>query len=368
MTAAIAKRLRSAISKENANSVMAIVLAGDVGGTKTLLRLTNTEDSIGDYPPSPLFEASYASSNYEHLTVIVQKFLSAAEASLGYLPQPQTACFGIAGPVIDRTSELTNLGWSLQEDRLAEVLGIGRVVLINDFTAVGYGIEGLALRDLYTIQAGEPQPQAPIGLIGAGTGLGEGFLVWDSGGYKVYSSEGGHTDFAPRDRLEIDLLQYLLQRHEHVSVERVVSGQGIVSIYQFLRDRQFATDEIGLDKIVRDWEQGNSKVNPAAAISQAGIEKSDRLAVQTMLMFLRAYGAEVGNLALKLLPYGGLYIAGGVAAKILPLMQHGEFIEAFQQKGRMRSILQKIPLHLILNPEVGLIGSVLYATRACLED
>jgi glucokinase len=193
-------------------------------------------------------------------------------------------------------------------------------------------------------------------------------MTWNGSGYKVYSSEGGHADFAPRDRLEVDLLQYLLQRHERVSIERVVSGQGIVSIYQFLRDRQFATDEVGLGRIVRDWEQGKQEISPAAAISRAGMEKGDRLAMQTMQMFVRAYGAEAGNLALKLLPYGGLYIAGGVAAKILPLMQQGEFMMAFQQKGRMKPILKDIPVYIILNPEVGLIGSMLYATRTCLED
>jgi glucokinase len=347
---------------------MAIVLAGDIGGTKTLLRLADTVTSSFGHLPSTLFEASYVSRSYEHLTVIVQKFLATAATSVGYVPQPQTACFGIAGPVVNRTSELTNLGWLLQGDRMAEALGIAQVALINDFAAVGYGIAGLTPRDLHTLQTGNPQPHAPIGLIGAGTGLGEGFLTWDSGSYKVCGSEGGHVDFAPRDRLEVDLLQYLWQRHERVSVERVVSGQGIVSIYQFLRDSQFATDEVGLEAIVRDWEEGKQNISPAAAISRAAIEKRDRLAMQTMQMFVRAYGSEAGNLALKLLPYGGLYIAGGVAAKILPLMEEGEFMLAFQQKGRMQPILHDIPVHIILNPEVGLIGSMLYAARACLED
>jgi glucokinase len=350
---------------------MAIVLAGDIGGTKTRLCLADSADSAkveSENLPSKLFEASYLSNDYEHLTVIVQKFLAAAQDSLGYLPQPQTACFGIAGPVVNNTSELTNLGWSLQSDRLEIALGIGQVTLINDFAAVGYGIAGLASHDLHTLQAGQPQPQAPIAIIGAGTGLGEGWLTWSDGSYKVHNSEGGHTSFAPCDRMEIDLLQYLLRRHAHVSVERVVSGQGIVSIYQFLRDSQFAVDTIGLAQIVSNWERGIGKVDPAAAISQAGLEQRDRLAKQTMLMFVRAYGAEAGNLALKLLPYGGLYIAGGIAAKILPLLQQGEFIAAFQQKGRMQALLEYIPLHIILNPNVGLIGSTLYASRSCLED
>ena len=347
---------------------MALVLAGDIGGTKTLLRLADTADTDNENLPIKLFEASYRSNDYEHLTVIVQKFLASGQDRLGYLPQPQTACFGIAGPVVNNASELTNLGWSLQGDRLEIALGIGQVTLINDFAAVGYGIAGLESKDLHTLQTGKPQPQAPIAIIGAGTGLGEGWLTWSGSSYKVHNSEGGHADFAPRDRLELDLLQYLLNRHEHVSVERVVSGQGIVSVYQFLRDSQFAVDTIGLAQIVSDWEEGAGTVDAAAAISQAGLEKRDRLATQTMLMFVQAYGAEAGNLALKILPYGGLYIAGGIAAKILPLMQQGEFMTAFQQKGRMQSLLAHIPLHIILNPNVGLLGSTLYAARACLED
>lgn len=344
---------------------MALVLAGDIGGTKTLLRLADTENKN---IPSKLVEASYRSNDYEHLTAIVQKFLISAQDHLGYSPQPQTACFGIAGPVVNNTSELTNLGWLLEGDRLAIALDIGQVSLINDFAAVGYGIAGLESHDLHTLQTGQPQPQAPIAIIGAGTGLGEGWLTWSDGSYQVHSSEGGHSSFAPRDQLDLDLVQYLLRRHEHVSVERVVSGQGIVSIYQFLRDSQFAVDTIGLAQIVSDWESGIGTVDPAAAISQAGLEQRDRLATQTMLMFVKAYGAEAGNLALKLLPYGGLYIAGGIAAKILPLIQQGEFMAAFQQKGRMQSLLAHIPLHIILNPNVGLIGSTLYAARACLED
>lgn len=347
---------------------MALVLAGDIGGTKTLLRLANTEILERGNLPLKLFEASYRSNDYEHLTAIVQKFLTAAQQRLGCFPQPQTACFGIAGPVVSNTSELTNLGWSLQGDRLATDLEIGQVELINDFAAIGYGIAGLDSSDLHTLQIGKQQPQAPIAIIGAGTGLGEGWLTWSSNGYKIHNSEGGHADFAPRDRLEMDLLQYLLRRHEHVSVERVVSGQGILSIYQFLRDSQFAVDTIGLGQIVKDWENGTGTVDPAAAISQAGLEKRDRLAKQTMLMFVQAYGAEAGNLALKLLPYGGLYIAGGIAAKILPLMQQGEFMTAFRQKGRMQTIMADVPLHIIVNPTVGLIGSTLHAARACLED
>ncbi len=350
---------------------MALVLAGDIGGTKTLLSLADTAgiaDTKGENLPTKLFEASYRSHDYEHLTVIVQKFLATAQDRLGYLPQPQTACFGIAGPVVNNTSELTNLGWSLQGDRLEIALEIGQVTLINDFAAVGYGIAGLESKDLHTLQTGQPQPQATIAIIGAGTGLGEGWLTWSGSSYKVHNSEGGHTSFAPCDRLELDLWQYLLRRHGHVSVERVVSGQGIVSIYQFLRDSQFAVDTIGLAQIVSDWEMGKGTVDPAAAISQAGLEQRDRLATQTMLMFVQAYGAEAGNLALKLLPYSGLYLAGGIAAKILPLLQQGEFIAAFQQKGRMQGLLEHIPVHIILNPNVGLIGSTLYAARSCLED
>ncbi|MCM0593419.1 MAG: glucokinase [Gloeotrichia echinulata IR180] len=340
---------------------MTLLLAGDIGGTKTILRLVETSDSPG---LRTIHEASYPSGDFPDLVPIVQQFLVQAKA-----PTPQKACFAIAGPVVNHTAKLTNLAWYLDTERLQQELNISSVSLINDFAAVGYGIFGLTKQDLLTLQVGKHQPEAPIAVIGAGTGLGEGFLIKQGNHYQVFPSEGGHADFAPRNELEFLLLKYLLDKHDiqRVSVERVVSGQGIVSIYQFLRDRKMATESPDIAQTVRTWEQEagqpEKSVDPGAVIGKAALEGRDRLSEQTIQLFIEAYGAEAGNLAIKLLPYGGLYIAGGIAPKILPLMQNSSFLLNFTQKGRMRSILEEIPVYIILNQQVGLIGAALSAAR-----
>ncbi len=345
---------------------MTLVLAGDIGGTKTILRLV--EESTGTSWQT-LYEALYPSRDFPDLVPIVQRFLSAAGQQLSKPARPQKACFAIAGPVVNDTCVLTNLAWFLDARRLETELEISKISLINDFAAVGYGILGLDNQDLYTLQAATPQPDAPIAVIGAGTGLGEGFLVQQAGTYQVFSSEGGHTDFAPRNELEFQLLQYLREKYDiqRISVERVVSGQGIVAIYQFLRDRQIAQESPEIGQIIRTWEQetGRSEksVDPAAAIAKAALEKRDRLCEQTLQLFVEAYGTEAGNLALKLLPYGGLYVAGGIAAKILPLIKEGSFLRSFGQKGRVSPLLERVPVQVVLNPQVGLIGAAICASR-----
>jgi len=345
---------------------MTLILAGDIGGTKTILRLV--EESVGTSWHT-LYEALYSSRDFPDLVPIVQRFLSVAGQQLGKPPMPQKACFAIAGPVVNDTCVLTNLAWFLEARRLEKELEIPRISLINDFAAVGYGILGLENTDLYTLQAGTPQLEAPIAVIGAGTGLGEGFLVHQATGYQVFPSEGGHADFAPRNELEFRLLQYLREKYDiqRISVERVVSGQGIVAIYQFLRDRQFAQESPEIEQIMTTWEHEtgytDKSVDPAAAIAKAALEKRDRLCEQTLQMFVEAYGAEAGNLAIKLLPYGGLYVAGGIAAKILPLIKEGQFLRTFGQKGRVSPLLERVPLQVVLNPQVGLIGAAICASR-----
>jgi glucokinase len=340
------------------------LLAGDIGGTKTILWLLQADEER-----VILHEAQYASQSFPDLVPMVRQFLSDAPPV-----QLAIACFAIAGPVINNTSTLPNLGWSLDVKRLAADLHLSTVLLVNDFEAVGHGVLGLQPNDLHVLQNGEPIPQAPIAVIGAGTGLGQGFLVHDGQQYQVFSSEGGHADFAPRSPLEFDLSRYLIEKHNiaRISVERVVSGPGIVSIYQFLRDRQFGLPSLAVDTAVRTWESqiGRSEktVDPAAVIAQAALKGDDGLSEQTMRMFVDAYGAEAGNLALKLLPYGGLYIAGGIAAKILPLMQDGLFLQAFRHKGRMSDLLERIPVYIVLNPQVGLIGAALRAERLGLNQ
>jgi len=346
---------------------MTVLLAGDIGGTKTILRLV--EQSSEGEPLRVLAQQSYPSQQFGDLVPIVNQFLEEEGQDRGY---PERACFAIAGPVEQNEAKLTNLIWHLQSDRLQEELHLQQVSLINDFAAVGYGILGLSQQDLYCLQEAEPQPQAPIAVIGAGTGLGQGFLLPDDRGeYHIFSSEGGHVDFAPRSLLESDLLHYLLEKYQwdRLSVERVVSGMGIVAIYQFLRDRQWAEESPELTQVFKTWksqmgkEHSETAIDPAAVISRSAQQKSDRLSEETMNIFMEAYGAEAGNLALKLLPYGGLYIAGGVAAKNLPLMTDGRFLRAFLNKGRMSRLLQQIPIYIITNQEVGLLGAALRAAK-----
>ena len=340
---------------------MTLLLAGDTGGTKTILRLVEISSNS---ELNTICEERYPSQDFPDLVPMVKQFIAQAGT-----PIPQKACFAIAGPVINNTAKLTNLAWFLDGERLQEDLGIARVSLINDFAAVGYGILGLTKEDLSTLQVGKPNPQAPIGIIGAGTGLGQGFLIKQGDTHQVFASEGGHSDFAPRTELEFQLLKYLMDKHDiqRVSVERVVSGLGIVAIYQFLRDRKIQRESPDIAEVIRSWEeqagQKEKSVDPGAAIGTAALEKRDRISEQTMQIFVEAYGAEAGNLALKLLPYGGLYIAGGIAPKILPLLKEGSFLLNFTQKGRMRSILTEIPVHIILNSQVGLIGAAISAAR-----
>ena len=350
-----------------------IVLAGDIGGTKTTLRLTRVEESGADtvVPAlATLWEWTYVSKTFADLVPMVHQFFKeAAEASLS-IPTVAGACFGIAGPIVNNVSELTNLNWSLSGDRLQRALEIPRVVLINDFAAIGYGIAGLQDSQLSTLQIGTPDSAAPIAIIGAGTGLGEGFLIpGPEGTLRAFPSEGGHTDFAPRSHLEFQLLTYLLERYSlpRVSVERVVSGTGIASIYQFFRDTNPREESIVMTEIYETWAREIGKkektVDLAAEVSKAALSGSDFLCEQTMSLFISAYGAEAGNLALKILPFGGLYLAGGIAPKILPMLQQGVFIKAFSSKGRMRPLLEKIPVRVILDPKVALIGATLTATK-----
>lgn len=336
------------------------ILAGDIGGTKTILRIVELQNGGNSF--DTISQETYPSQQYRDLVPMVQEFATATGTKL-----PEKACFAIAGPVINNTANLTNLSWSLDAQRLEQELDINKVSLINDFAAVSYGILGLDKSDLHTLQAGETNPESPIAVLGAGTGLGQGFLIPQASGYQVFPSEGGHADFAPRTDLEFQFLRYLENKLqlERISVERVVSGQGIVAIYQFLRDQSYAPESPQIKDAIQQWEyhenNKSKKIDPAAVISQAAIGKEDALCIKTMEMFVSAYGAEAGNLALKLLSYGGVYLAGGIAAKNLSLMATDNFISAFKQKGRLSSVLEKIPVYIILNPQVGVIGSVLYA-------
>ncbi|MEL6939917.1 MAG: glucokinase [Cyanobacteria bacterium J06598_1] len=358
---------------------MAQLLAGDIGGTKTILRLAQVDDetiqgtSSHELEIRTLYEQRYPSQNYPEFVPMVKEFLAAAGGS-GDTVKPDSACFAIAGPIVDNTCQLTNLSWFLRSEFLSGTLEIKNVQLINDFEAIGYGVLGLKPDDIYELQAGEPSETSPKAVLGAGTGLGQGFLLPSNGEYQVFPSEGGHVDFAPQSELEFQLRKYLLEKHciSRVSEERVVSGMGIISIYQFLRDRQYANESAEIGQAMDVWERQAGKrdkiADPASIISKAATEKTDLLSQKTMEIFIRAYGSEAGNISLKFLPRGGLYIAGGVTAKNLPLMKGGEFMFAFGNKGRVSHLLDKIPVRVVVNQSVGLIGAALKAARNYKEQ
>jgi glucokinase len=339
---------------------MKLLLAGDIGGTSTRLRLAPIEDWR-----SSQWERTYASQDFPDLAPVVQKFL----AELNISGEVVAACFAVAGPVVDGVAKLQNLAWQLETDRLIKSLNIPNLKLINDFAAVGYGLAHLRPDELHVLQAGEVVADAPQAVIGAGTGLGQGYLIPACGKYEVLASEGGHSDFAARTPLEFELVEYLMERDDldHVSYDRLVSGRGIVNMYRFLRDRPSAeasplADIPEIAEAVKQWEQTtmfdrSHLTDPAVLIAKAAQAGTSPLARATMQMFVSAYGAEAGNLALKFLPRGGLYIAGGIAAKNLPLLTDGTFMAAFGQKGRMRSLVAQIPVSVVLNSQVGLIGA-----------
>jgi glucokinase len=359
----------------NREKKMPYILAGDIGGTKTFLQLVETIHQR-QLPPTEMktiYEQRYISAEYRDLVPIIRQFLRDVENKTGIKPVPEQACFAIAGPVVNNTVKLTNLSWMLDASHMEQDLGISHISLINDFEAIGYGVIGLTDKDIHILQAGEYQYDAPMAVIGAGTGLGECFIIRHGETVRVFPSEGGHTDFAPQSALEFNLLKYLLVRHNinRVSVERVVSGLGIISIYQFLRDSDFTDETPEISKAVRTWEKeltsNKRTIDPGEYIGKAALEKTDRLSEETIQLFIEAYGSEAGNLALKILPFGGLYIAGGIAPKILSLLQSNDFIASFNNKGRMSSILKNVPVKVITNPKVGLIGAAIYAAQSILS-
>lgn len=321
---------------------MNLYLSADVGGTKTLLRLDGADGVLRQH--------SFSSVAYAGLDEMVAEFLHAAGAGAVV-----SACLALAGPVDGRQARLTNLPWEVDADALARRFNIPHVELINDFQAVGHGIAALRPGDLLTLQAGQPSLGNRL-VLGAGTGLGVAWLTPAHGSYKVHPSEGGHIDFAPADDTQYALLRYLQRRHGHVSYERIVSGPGLVAIFEFLRD---TGREQPSSQLLAAMAAGDA----AAALAHAAEQGDEGIARSTLALFIAIYGAFAGNLALAALPRGGIYVAGGVAARIAGAMQRGDFLRAFLDKGRFQALLQTLPLHIVLNQEVGLLGAAACARK-----
>jgi len=326
--------------------MMNCILAADIGGTKTLFQLSTERGDI-------VFEKEYVSQQFASFDLVLADFLSQDQVKEH---QVSSACFAVAGPVSGHDATVTNLPWTLNADVLASQFEITHVHLCNDFEAVAYGISCLGDDDVFILQEGDEDKHAPRAIIGAGTGLGQALLLPNGDGWQVVATEGGHTDFAPTDRLQTHLLEHLIERFGHVSYERVVSGVGLVTIYEFLRAYQQADENEHLRQAMMSSDAG-------AAISQFALEHEDPLATEALELFIQIYGAQAGNLALTVSPRGGIYLAGGIAAKNLERFKNGLFIESFSAKGRMKALMEKIPVRIVLQPKVGLLGARLLAKQ-----
>jgi len=321
-----------------------MILAGDIGGTSTRVALF---DAVGERV-APLATAVYASASLDRLEDAVDDFLRAAQA------QVHAACFGVAGPVVDGRATRPNLPWAVDAQALAERLLVGRVDVINDLEANAYGISGLASEDLVPLNKATGRPMSNRAILSAGTGLGEAGLYWDGTMHRAIASEGGHADFAPRTELERDLLRELQRSTPHVSYERVLSGEGLHRIFTFLRRR---TGQLQPEWVI---DAAHRHAAPAA-ISKAALEGTSETAVEAMRVFVSCLGAEAGNLALRMMAIGGVYLGGGIAPKILPALQDGTFMTAFVDKGRMKSLLETIPVFIIRNDQTALHGAARFA-------
>jgi glucokinase len=284
-------------------------------------------------------------------------FLDQAKAAVESL-NISAACIGVAGPVDGHLARVTNLPWTLDSDEMVQTFKLGHMQLINDFQAIGYGIPELAEQDLVTLQASEPEPHGTLAVIGAGTGLGEGILVRDGDNYRVLPSEGGHVGFAPHGEVQRQLSAYLEKRFGYVSYELICSGPGLANIYAFMHESFPEQEGEALSQAVR-----LENADIAAEVSRFATTGEDALAVSCMNLFVDIYAAQAGNLALTCLPRGGLYIAGGIAPRIIPFLQTDRFLEAFRRKGKMQGLMHDFPVLVVMNPEVGLLGAVAVASR-----
>jgi glucokinase len=322
-----------------------MILAGDIGGTRTRLAAFQTEGN----KLQCVVEKISRSQEHNGLDEVVADFIKTEGIPV------QSACFGVAGPVRGGRSKISNLPWIIDSRELAKQLKLTSVGLINDLEAYAYGVDALESKDFVTLSAGSGDEEGNRAVISARTGLGIAGLYWDGYRHYPFGCEGGHSDFAPRNALEVELLQYLLKKYGRVSYERILSGPGIKNIYDFLRDTGKAEEPQWLK------EQIGQAPDPPALISQLAMENKAAICEQTLSIFVSVYGAETGNCALNFMSTGGIFIGGSIAAKIVPKMKDPIFMQSFLDKGRMKALLEDMPVKIVLNDDSGIIGAARYA-------
>jgi glucokinase len=325
---------------------MKMILAGDIGGTKTNLGIYSFEAG----PRAPLAEATFPSGEYPSLETLAREFLAGVDVPL------DRGAFGVAGPVVSGQATITNLPWVMDEEQLRQSLNLSSVRLLNDLLAIAHSVPALERVDLHTLNEGEAEPGGAIAVVAPGTGLGEAYLTCEGARYRAHASEGGHTSFAPDTPLQLDLLRFLLGRFGHVSCERVCSGKGLPNIYTYLKESGRAKEPTWLAEQLAETD------DPTPVIVRAALD-GDRpcdLCVATLNTFVSILSSEAGNMALKVLATGGVYLGGGIPPRILSALDNGQFMTAFRNKGRLADLLGRIPVHVILNPKAALLGAACY--------
>lgn len=318
-------------------------LAGDVGATKTSLGVYE----ISGEANSPLAKATLPSRSYESLTALVTDFLGRNGLT------PQHAVLGVAGPIMGDRATITNLSWTVERESLKTSLGLESVLLLNDIECIAYGVPVLKDEDLFTMNPGEKILHGPMAVIAPGTGLGEAYITWDGTGYRAHASEGGHADFAPTCDMEMELLSHLMERFEHVSYERICSGVGIPNIYTFLKQKEYYDEPGWFEQKLHQGTDKTAVIITTALDPRSRCERCEK----TLELFLSILGAEAGNMALKLLATGGVYLGGGILPRIISVIKDTPFMASFRAKGRLSHVVEHIPVNLILNPRVALIGA-----------
>ncbi len=324
-----------------------MLLAGDIGGTKTTLAVFTRQDEL----KSPLLERTFSSHAYPSLEAIVEEFLAQAGC------RPEYAAFGVAGPVVGGRAQITNLSWVIDEAHLQAKFAFSSVHLLNDLEAIAEGVPILERGDLEMLHKGQAVQGGTIAVIAPGTGLGEAFLTWNGSRYEGHASEGGHTNFGPLNELQLEMLRYLMKRFDHVSYERVCSGSGFPNIYTFLKENGYGQEP--------DWlaEKLASAKDLTPVLVNAALDETRPCEICRMALeiFVSILGSEAGNLALKVMATGGLYLGGGIPPRILPLLRTELFARPFFDKGRLSDVLDEVPIYVILNPKVGLLGAACHA-------